>query len=295
LNYLSDIIDGGDSYADRMNADLYERTTERFGVCAIPGKLTKFHFLSLGDELLTESLRIELNMESYNDNSARRFKLNINNDWLRCRQGVALPILLPTTPEARKYFFSTIGKFVADASTKGNRKINYVDFAKAWNQTADGKTRCYVTSDVLAAYAKTWDKTNNARASQELIEANFLVTQTRELFQAHTAPFPDSLIGFASSSHPQRGVIDFTDSDDHALPSSITVDLAISHPRIMPNPPAEGHGPYAQRNRQPKEPCSSSASAVAQNSCEAVRTRGSTKVDSGDPYISPAGSGQIQE
>ncbi|KAJ7867866.1 hypothetical protein B0H13DRAFT_1897403 [Mycena leptocephala] len=254
LNYLSDIIDGADSYADWMDRMPTYMSVQR--------------------------------------RDLERFKLNINNYWLRRRQGIALPILPPTAPEARKYFFSTIGRFVADASAKGNCKINYVDFAEAWNQTADGKTRCYVTSDVLAAYAKTWDKTNNARASQELIDAKMdLVTQTRELFQAHTAPFPDSLIGFASSSHPQRGVIDFTDSDDHALPSSITVDLAISHPRIMPNPPAEGHGPYAQRNRQPKEPCSSSASAVAQNSCEAVRTRGSTKVDSGDPYISPAGSG----
>lgn len=182
---------------------------------------------------------------------------------------------------------------MADASAKGNRKINYIDFAKAWNQTADGKTCCYVTSDLLVAYTITWDKTNNARASQELIEAKMdLVTQTRELFQVHTAPFPDSLMGFASSSHPQRGVIDFTDSDDHALPSSITVDLTSSRPRIMPNPPAEGHGPYAQRNHQPKEQGSSSASAVAQNSCEVIQTGDSTKVASGDPYISPAGSGQ---
>jgi hypothetical protein len=34
LNYLSDVIDGADSYADWMNADLYERTTEIRGVCS---------------------------------------------------------------------------------------------------------------------------------------------------------------------------------------------------------------------------------------------------------------------
>lgn len=38
LNYLSDTIDDTDSYSDWMNADLYERTTEKFGVCPVPGK-----------------------------------------------------------------------------------------------------------------------------------------------------------------------------------------------------------------------------------------------------------------
>ncbi|KAJ7925682.1 hypothetical protein B0H13DRAFT_2266228 [Mycena leptocephala] len=36
LNYLSDIVDGASSYAEWMNADLYERTTEKFGVCPVP-------------------------------------------------------------------------------------------------------------------------------------------------------------------------------------------------------------------------------------------------------------------
>jgi hypothetical protein len=38
LNYLSDIVDGASSYAEWMNADLYERTTEKFGVCPVPGE-----------------------------------------------------------------------------------------------------------------------------------------------------------------------------------------------------------------------------------------------------------------
>lgn len=36
-NYLSDIVDGADSYSDWMNADLHEHTTEKFGVCPVPG------------------------------------------------------------------------------------------------------------------------------------------------------------------------------------------------------------------------------------------------------------------
>ncbi|KAJ7747497.1 hypothetical protein B0H16DRAFT_1461980 [Mycena metata] len=208
LNYLSDTTDGADSYSDWMNADLYERTTETFGVCAIQ-------------------------MNPYNSNTAATTKLNSNNDWLRRRQGVAYPILPPHTPEARKYFLANIRKFVADASANGKRKINYNDFAQEWNRTADGKGRFYVTPDVLSAYAKTWDKTNNARASQELIAAKLdLVKQTQQLFQDAPAPFPSSILGVASSAHPQKGVLELTADSD--IPSSLAVDLAISRPQIIP-------------------------------------------------------------
>ncbi|KAJ7479110.1 hypothetical protein FB451DRAFT_1172230 [Mycena latifolia] len=221
-----------DSYAEWMNADLYERSTEKFGVCAVP-----------------ESLRIRLEMELYNDDTAQKFKLNANNDWLRRRQGVALPILPPTTSEARQYFFSKIGSFVAEASANGRRRINYVEFAKEWNRTADGKTRHYVTSEVLSAYAKTWEKTNNARASQELIEAQIdMAHQTTELFQTPTTPFPDSLKGVASSAQPQCGVVGFTDSDDYSMLSSLSVELATSHPRITPNLTVEQPNPNHRRD-----------------------------------------------
>ncbi|KAJ6626312.1 hypothetical protein B0H10DRAFT_2211200 [Mycena sp. CBHHK59/15] len=149
LNYLSDIVDGADSYADWIN----------------------------------ESLRAQVDMEPYDENNAKKLKLNSNNDWLRRRQGLALPILPPTTPEGRKYFFSKIGDFVAEASANSKRKINFVRFAKAWNGTADGKTRFYVTADVLAAYSKSWDKTNNSRASQELIEAKMDLMSAENLLQ----------------------------------------------------------------------------------------------------------------
>lgn len=179
-------------------------------------------------------------MAPCDDNALATFKLNNNNDWLRQRQGVALPIVPPNTPEARKYFFSKIGAFVVDASANGKRKINYENFAKEWNRSADGKHRFYVTPEVLSAYAKTWDKTNNARASQELIAAKLdLVNQTGELFQVSTAPFPDSLTGVACTVHPQRGVMEFTDSDSQStIPGSIAVELSVSHPHITPNQPS---------------------------------------------------------
>lgn len=37
LNYLSDVIHGAESYSDWVNGDLYERTTEQFGICKFPG------------------------------------------------------------------------------------------------------------------------------------------------------------------------------------------------------------------------------------------------------------------
>lgn len=48
LNYLSDIVDGAQSYADWINGDLYERTEEHFGICTLPGMSWTFLFIMLG-------------------------------------------------------------------------------------------------------------------------------------------------------------------------------------------------------------------------------------------------------
>ncbi|KAK7025723.1 hypothetical protein R3P38DRAFT_2778525 [Favolaschia claudopus] len=185
LNYLADVVPGVESYADWLNADLYERTTEKFGICEVPG--------------------------------------------------VALPIVHPTSPEARTYYFANVGDFVIEASASGQRKISNENFARRWNSTADGKTRFFITADILAAFAKSWEKTNNARASQELISAKVdMARQTRQLFQDNNnLPFPTSLLGTATSSHPQEGVLEF-DAENPSLPSSISTELAISRPHIPP-------------------------------------------------------------
>jgi hypothetical protein len=170
-------------------------------------------------------------MEPYTTETESKFKLNASDDWLRHRQGVALPILPPTTLDARKYFFSQIRKFAALASSSGRKKIDFESFARDWNGSADGKTRYYVTADVLSTYAKTWEKISNIRASQDLISAKIdLVRQTGELFSASTLPFPESLKGNPLVVQPQRGVVAFDDNQE--IPDSISVGLAISHPRI---------------------------------------------------------------
>ncbi|KAJ7836589.1 hypothetical protein B0H14DRAFT_2589654 [Mycena olivaceomarginata] len=146
LNYLSGIVNGAE-YSEWLNADLYETTTEKFGICPIP-----------------ESLRLRLQMEPFNEQAAARFKMKGSNDWFRRRQGVALPILPPSTPEARQYFFRMIPSFATAAADNAKHSIDYSAFAQEWNKTADGKTRYYITTEVLMAYAKSWKQNNNSPA-----------------------------------------------------------------------------------------------------------------------------------
>ena len=152
-------------------------------------------------------------MPPYTEHAANSYKLSQNNDWIRKRQGLALPILPPTTPDARKYFFSEIRNFSSIAANNKQTKINYLQFAQKWNQTADGTTRFYVTTEVLMAYAKTWEKASSTSASLELIQDKITgVQQSGSAFAAPDIPIPDYLTGRASTSHPSQGVIDFDDS-----------------------------------------------------------------------------------
>ena len=48
-------------------------------------------------------------------------------------------------------------------------KLDYEASAHEWNQSANGKDQFYITSKVLSAYAKTWEKVNHICASQEMI------------------------------------------------------------------------------------------------------------------------------
>jgi len=134
-------------------------------------------------------------MEPYDENAALKFNLkNHSDDWLRKRQGLALPVLPPTTLEARKYFFAKIRWFAALASESRKSKVDFEAFAREWNQMADGKDRFYVSTEVLAAYAKTWEKTSNIRASQELVSEQLdHVRQTANIFVASQLPFPSYL------------------------------------------------------------------------------------------------------
>jgi hypothetical protein len=178
-------------------------------------------------------------MEPYNEDAAVKYnKLNSNEDWLRKRQGLALPALPPTTPEARKYFFSKIRHFASLASENGHGKINYEAFAQEWNQSADGVVRFYVTTEVLSAYAKNWEKTSNIHASLELIKGKIDgIQQTGKVFAAALQPFPEFLTATPVSVHPCQGVVDLMEVPSANIPASILTELAISHPQI-PHAPA---------------------------------------------------------
>jgi hypothetical protein len=184
-------------------------------------------------------------MEPYNEHAAITYKLSSNDDWLRRRQGLALPALPPTTSEARQYFFSTIRTFTTLASTTGKQKIDYELFAQEWNRSADGTTRFYITTEVLRAYAKTWEKTNNVRASEELISDKLEgIQRSKEIFAAPHSEFPPYLIGSAHLVHPRQGVIDLDQVQN--VPSSLSTQLAISRPALPTTIPTMEPGQQTQ-------------------------------------------------
>jgi hypothetical protein len=166
-------------------------------------------------------------MEPYSDQSAISFKLNSNDDWLRKRQGLALPAIPPTTLEARRYFFSKIHVFTTLASSNGKGKIDFEAFAQEWNRLADGKDRFYITTDVLCTYAKSWEKTSNIRASQELISDKMdMIEKTSKIFAASHQPFPAFLTAVPSTIQPSQGGDTLFKVDD----TSLSIDMAPSRP-----------------------------------------------------------------
>ena len=170
-------------------------------------------------------------MEPYSDIAAATYKLKSNDNWLRRRQGLALPALPPTTLEARQYFFTKIQEFSILASNSGKGRIDYQLFAQEWNQSADGKNRFYITTEVLAAYAKTWEKTNNVQASKELISGKLdFICQSQEIFAAPQSAFPSFLTGSSTAVHPQQGVADHDQMQQ--IPPSLSTELAISQPLV---------------------------------------------------------------
>jgi hypothetical protein len=188
-------------------------------------------------------------MEPFSEQAASIFKLKPNDDWLRRRQGLALPALPPTTPEARQYFFSKIREFSGLASSSGRKSIDYEKFAQEWNGSADGKTRFYITTEVLSAYAKTWERTSNIRASKELmLDKINLIQQSAEVFAAPQTAFPDFLTGSSISMHPRKGVIDL---QTQSTPPSLSTDLAISHPPIIPSTPQSNLSNAVESDSEP--------------------------------------------
>ena len=173
-------------------------------------------------------------MQPYNEQTAALFDVSTSDDWLCRKQGLALPAIPPTTSEARQYFFVKIREYAAAASASGQGTPDYEAFAREWNQTADGKERYYVTTEVLSAYAKTWEKFNNIHASREMASDKMdLAHQSGDIFAAPHIPFPEFLTGTAVSIQPRQGVIDMDPAQQH--PQSISVELPISHGPVFQN------------------------------------------------------------
>ena len=223
---------GAKSYTGWINADLYERTEEQFGICNFPGMIG-FSSKSTTTNLIQfiESLQIHLGMKPFSSDAVTAYagKINSSDDWLRRRQGVALPVLPPTTPEARQYFFTQIRHFAAIASENGKGKINFERFAFEWNQSADGKNRVYVMTEVLSAYARTWEKASNARASQEIISDQIQeVQQSYEIFAAANNAFPDLITDMGDLLAPNQGVLDMQELPAAQIPASVSIEPTIS-------------------------------------------------------------------
>ena len=204
-------------------------------------------------------------MKPYSPELGSTLTLSHNNDWLRKRQGLALPVLPPTTPEARTYFFKQMQIFTQIAAQSGQPRLNFELFAKAWNNTADGKTRFYITTEVLSAYSKAWEKASNTKASKELIRDQIATTaRTQAVFAAPSLPLPPNLTGAAKSIQPSTGLVEIDpySNNNSDIPSSLSVTLAASAPplsQIDLQMPRSGQASrLAQTLILPNQPASSS-------------------------------------
>ncbi len=199
-------------------------------------------------------------MASYNDEASKAYKLNASNNWLRQRQGLALPVLPPTTQEACCYFFAQICIFSVKASVDGKGRVDYEAFAQEWNQMADGTEHVYVSPEVLAAYSKSWEKANNIRATMDLMSDGLEeVRHSGEVFAAADLPFPDYLTGDASFTHPSQGVVEIDSEQSLPLNLSILTAPATLHSSrftdiLISAHPTSGGPPQSPQSPQSPQP-----------------------------------------
>ena len=199
-------------------------------------------------------------MQPFDEQAAATFKISALDDWLQRRQGFTLPALPPATPEAWQYFFVKICEYAASATADGKSRLDYTAFAQDWNQSAHGKDCFYVTTEVLASYAKTWEKIANIHASQEMIQDKIdLVEQSRQIVAASGQQFPTFLTGNASVIQPLQGLIEM--DPEQPIPTSVSVDLPVSQapmmqlpePPLCPPSPLGGSGPPEILQNDPTE------------------------------------------
>ncbi|KAK4700876.1 hypothetical protein P7C70_g5367, partial [Phenoliferia sp. Uapishka_3] len=218
LNYLSEHIPGADAYRFWTNGDLYERTTETFGICKLP-----------------TSLISRLGMRAYDDTSTPRVKLNSSNDWLRRRQGVALPILPPSTVAARQFYFKKLPTFFSAKTSGGKLTFKLEEFAVSWNHTADGVERVYITPELLSAYGKVWDRVNNQRATEDLVSEGLSELKISTTVIQHPAnTFPTFITGARQIPFDPTSAALLFPQDER--PSSLSISVSNSNP--LPHVPS---------------------------------------------------------
>ncbi|KAJ2930118.1 hypothetical protein H1R20_g6985, partial [Candolleomyces eurysporus] len=126
--------------------------------------------------------------------------------------------------DARKYFFTKLRSFSEMAAVSGQRKINFEAYSQEWNRAADGETRFYITPEVLATYAKSWEKVSNIRASKELMYTELESAKiSSRIFAAENLPFPAFLTGDANQIQPLQGVRDLQATC--GIPQSLAIDV----------------------------------------------------------------------
>jgi hypothetical protein len=128
----------------------------------------------------------------------------------------------------------------AAAKTEAGSQIDFTAFAQEWNRTADGIYRFYVTAEVLSAYAKTWEKSKNIHATQDLISADVkILARTAAVFAGEERHFP-TVIGGVDHDHPLAGLLD-VEMTSTTIPPSISTDLPTSNPPMLPLIHVSGH------------------------------------------------------
>ena len=155
---------------------------------------------------------------------------------LHCVMGVLLPWC-----KARNFFFSKIREFSEAASANNKKAVNFEAFAQEWNSTADGEDRFYVTVQALTSYAKSWEKTSNVHASQELISQQMqTLVRSSEIFAATGQAFPDFITTNPTQIQPSRGVIEL---HNHTLiPTSLSTALTLSRAPTLSFPEVNRQG-----------------------------------------------------
>lgn len=156
-------------------------------------------------------------------------KLNKSDNWLRQCQGVALPILSPSTIESRTYYFESLPLFLGPSTKAGKTSLKLEPFAAHWNASADGIKRSYLTPEVFTTYGKVWGRVSNNRASQDRIRPGLeQLATTAQIFAAPDVAFPSFISTFRPTKYEPTSAI--ATLEGSSIPSFLSIGISASQP-----------------------------------------------------------------